>query len=115
MNILDIYPDITEAPVEIRMSRAKASDTPPEVLATLSRDPFWYVRDLVASNINTPRESLEELLQDPDFRINGDAKKTIEAKEQKQDKPSLISQIQHASNKLSSEPHLKDQEPEKDR
>ena len=95
MNILDIYPDIENAPVEIRMSRAKASDTPSEILECLSHDSFWFVRDLVASNPNTPISCLKNLMQDTDFRIRYDAKKTLETLHFKsnESKPSLRSQI----------------------
>ena len=78
MNILDFYPEIEDAPVEIRMSRAKAADTPPEILERLSHDSFWFVRDLAASNPNTPIPSLINLTQDRDFRIRYDAKKTLD-------------------------------------
>ena len=79
MNILDFYPEIESAPVEIRMSRAKALDTPSEILDRLSYDSFWFVRDLVASNTNTPIHTLYKLMQDHDFRIRYDAKKTLHA------------------------------------
>jgi len=101
MNILDIYPDIENAPVEIRLSRAKAPDTPPEILERLSRDSFWFVRDLVASNSHTPIPSLYLLMEDPDFRIRYDANKTLNAVQSKliDRNPSLESQIYAAIQK----------------
>ena len=68
---------IEDEPVEIRLSYAKNPQTHPELLRRLSRDPFWFVRDYVACNISTPKECLEELSLEPDFRIWHDAEKTL--------------------------------------
>ena len=75
-----MYDHIEKEPVECRLARAKDPETDPELLRRLSKDEFWFVRDFVASNPSTPRECLEELLQDDDFRIRGDAEKTLTKK-----------------------------------
>lgn len=79
-------------PVEIRLYHAHKG-TDPDVLKVLSRDTFWFVRDYVASNLNTPRECLQELTNDPDFRIRTEAERTL----RKLEKPSLDSRIQSAT------------------
>jgi len=98
MSILNYISDIEKEPVEIRMSRAAASDTPPYMLRQLSKDSFWYIRDLVASNAKTPRDCLEELAKEKDFRIRNDALKTIAALDRHipRYKTSLQSQINQA-------------------
>ena len=87
---------IENEPVEIRLSRARNPDTDPELLRQLSHDRFWFVRDLVASNCSTPEECLMELMEDPDFRIRGDAEKTLGTK-QEQSKSALSQMINAAS------------------
>lgn len=68
---------LLDEPVEIRLAWAKALDSSAEVLKVLAKDRFWYVRDFVASNINTPRECLEILCNDIDFRVRGEAERTL--------------------------------------
>ena len=64
-------------PVETRLFYAHDKDCAPEILRVLSKDSFWFVRDFVASHMNTPEECLRELMQDPDFRVRYDAEKTL--------------------------------------
>ena len=99
MKILEIYSDIESAPVEIRLSRAQAADTPPEVLKNLSRDPFWFVRDRVASNCITPPQILQELMLDPDFRVRAEAERNLFRHLCSDINPSLQTQIEIASQK----------------
>lgn len=69
--------DLLSAPVEIRLAKAKDPDSSPEVLSLLAKDRFWFVRDFVASNIKTPRDSLELLCNDADFRVRIEAAKNL--------------------------------------
>lgn len=87
--------------VERRLTYAKYSDNP-DILRALSQDTFWFVRDYVAANIHTPEDCLMELLKDPDFRIRGEAERTLAKQGRgdlnaKQSKPSLNSQIDSAA------------------
>ena len=68
---------INREPLEVRLARAADPESPAGVLRELSKDPFWYVRDFVARNPNTPRECLEELRKESDFRIREDAEKNL--------------------------------------
>lgn len=68
---------INREPLEIRLSRAADPESPVGVLRELSKDRFWYVRDFVARNKNAPKDCLEELKKDSDFRIREDAEKTL--------------------------------------
>jgi len=77
MTILNHMLDILDEPVEIRLHRAKDPTTSAEELRQLSQDPFWFVRDFVASNLSTPEDCLCALMKDHDFRISCDAKKTL--------------------------------------
>ena len=65
-------------PVETRLFHAHDKDCSPDILRVLSKDSFWFVRDYVALNLNTPRDCLEELMKDPDFRVRVDAERTLE-------------------------------------
>lgn len=96
MNIFDIYPNILQAPVEIRLSRAKAEDTPAEKLEILSKDSFWFVRDYVATNKNTPEHCLKNLLNDPVSRVRYDAERTLEKRQERETKHSLKDKIEEA-------------------
>lgn len=71
------FDNLFREPVEIRLARAKDPRSSPNLLRMLARDEFWYVRDFVASNISTPRDSLENLLKDSDFRVRSEAERTI--------------------------------------
>ena len=95
----DLYTDIENEPVEIRLARAKVHKTSPEVLRRLSKDRFWFVRDFVASNPNTPIECLEALTCDADFRVRQEAINTLEAKTVHL---SLSRRIQNAEHRISS-------------
>jgi len=93
-------------PPECRLGLASDAKTPPEVLEVLSRDHFWFVRDRVAANISTPQACLQQLLQDPDFRVQMEAERTLErqaALEQHRNragnKAPLTAQISQASGK----------------
>lgn len=99
----EIYEDIADESVEIRLSRAKLHNTPPELLRLLSRDRFWFVRDFVASNPNTPEDCLLELTFDNDFRVRQEAVKTLDAKTVHF---SLFSKIQDAERRISSNPEF---------
>lgn len=99
MNIFDIYPDILQAPVEIRLSRAKAEDTPVNQLELLSKDSFWFVRDYVALNRSTPDHCLQNLLNDPVYRVRCDAERSLEKRQEISKQPSLQSRIQSAEKK----------------
>lgn len=99
MKILEIFSDIQSAPVEIRLSRAQAPDTPPEVLRQLARDPFWFVRDRVAANPKAPLVCLQELMLDPDSRVRSEAERNLFKYITAGPKPSLESQINRASRK----------------
>jgi len=68
---------IEHEPIERRMFYAHDPRTHPDTLKLLSNDPFWYVRDLVASNPSTPHDCLLKLSLEPDFRIRHDARKTL--------------------------------------
>ena len=68
---------LLEEPVEIRLAYAHDRDCEPEILRVLSKDSFWFVRDFVAMNLNTPPECLLALSQETDFRIRDDALRTI--------------------------------------
>ena len=90
-------------PVECRLTYAKYSDNP-EILRVLSQDSFWFVRDYTASNIHTPEDCLQDLLKDPDFRIRGEAERTLARQGKGRmnaelGKPSLHSQIEFAASR----------------
>lgn len=87
--------------VERRLTYAKYSEDP-EILRALSCDSFWFVRDYTAANIHTPEDCLRNLMMDPDFRIRGEAERTLKRqgrvdKEPEQRKPPLHSQIESAA------------------
>ena len=69
------YKSIYDESFEIRCARAKNTKTEPELLRMLSKDPYWLVEDYAAGNIHTPIESLLELLEDKDFRIQDEVKR----------------------------------------
>lgn len=74
----DRFPErITKEPVEVRIAKAKDFKSSPGLLEVLSKDAFWFVRDHVASNINTPKHCLEKLAKDFDFRVRSEAQKTL--------------------------------------
>lgn len=62
-------------PVEVRLARARDPESSEDVLRHLSKDGFWFVRDYVASNPSTPKDCLEKLMRDDDFRVRTEAKK----------------------------------------
>lgn len=82
-------------PVECRLTYAKYSEDA-EILRSLCEDPFWFVRDYVASNRHTPEDCLNKLLQDPDFRIQGEAQRNLNKRVQSSEKPRLAQQVQSA-------------------
>lgn len=68
---------IVDEPVEIRLAHAKDADSSPELLGILAKDKFWYVRFFVAFNLSTPKECLEVLCEDSDFRVRDAAKSSL--------------------------------------
>lgn len=82
-------------PVECRLTYAKYSEDP-EILRALCNDPFWFVRDYAASNRYTPEECLLKLLEDPDFRIQGEAQRNLNKRAQGSVKPALAQQVHSA-------------------
>lgn len=64
-------------PVEHRLYLATDPNSSSDVLRQLSTDPFWFVRDRVATNTSTPEDCLQALLLDPDFRVQAEAQKTL--------------------------------------
>lgn len=69
--------NIEHEPMERRLFYASSPQTHPDVLRTLSEDPFWYIRNKAAENPSTPLECLMELSREKDFRIREAAEKTI--------------------------------------
>ena len=83
-------------PMEIRLYHARNPESSPEMLSTLAKDKFWYIRDSVAANMSTPEDCLKELLSEKDFRIRVDAEKTLKKRGLWHDdmsKPSLQEKI----------------------
>ena len=66
--------------LERRLYYAKYSNDP-VILRALSQDSFWFVRDHVAGNVNTPADCLQGLLTDPDFRVRREAERTLSRQE----------------------------------
>ena len=101
MSLKTITPSaIHMEPMEIRLYHARDPESSPEMLRALSKDAFWYVRDLVASNLNTPEDCLLSLLKEKDFRIRGDAEKTLKKRglwREEHAKPTLDEKIQTAA------------------
>lgn len=91
-------------PVEIRLYHAKENCSP-EILRVLSKDSFWFVRNHVAANLHTPVDCLQELLTDPDFRIQKEAERTLH--KQELEKRFDLSQWQQAMAKLPLNERLK--------
>lgn len=69
--------DIFDKAAEYRLAIARRKDSPPEMLELLSHDPWWFVRDSVASNPNTSADVLKFLLDDLDFRVRTEAKNNL--------------------------------------
>lgn len=69
---------IKTEPVEVRLAKAKDLRSSPGLLEVLSRDRFWYVRDFVAANPNTPKRCLDVLKNDCDSRVRSEANKSLE-------------------------------------
>ena len=108
-NKYNFHPElIVDEPVEIRLAHAKDKDSSPELLKVLMKDKFWYVRYFVASNPSAPKECLNVLCHDGDFRVRDSAKSTL-SKYGSFDKPTLndtlraakdIAQSKSVNNKL---------------
>lgn len=93
-------PRIEDEPMECRLWRARDPESSPELLRILSEDSFWFVRDYVACNLSTPKDCLLKLLNEKDFRIREDAKRTLLKLGytfEPRIKPSLDSQIDAAA------------------
>lgn len=69
--------EVLGAPPETRLAKARSSKTTPQVLSVLASDRSWFVRSAVAGNTNTPKEYLQKLARDSDFRVQDQAKNTL--------------------------------------
>lgn len=69
--------EILSAPPETRLAKARNSRTEPQVLSILASDRSWFVRSAVAGNINTPKDHLQQLARDSDFRVRDQAESTL--------------------------------------
>lgn len=74
----NLHPEmIVGEPVEIRLAHAKDKDSSTELFKVLMKDKFWYVRYFVSLNPSTPKECLNILCNDSDFRIRDAAKSNL--------------------------------------
>ena len=98
----DCPSSVLKEPVEIRLARAKDPLSSPDLLRVLSNDRFWYVRDFVASNKNTPLDCLNALINDSDFRVRAEASKNLLEQSYSSKHISSLNNIIRASQVISS-------------
>lgn len=106
--------DLYSEPVETRLFLAKDIYTTAEALDVLSRDPFWYVRDLAAGNENCTLETLKRLHEDPDFRIQRSVERNPVWKAYIQEKkePTLDEKIQKSEKMVTKKTNKENKEKE---